>query len=123
MPNEGKILSRQNRKKLNVDRSDPPKECKCPENKPCVVEGKCNLKGVIYSVKVTRSDNNTVETYTGLTQDAAKKRIQRHLFTFNNQKYQNETSLSSHIWQLKNQNVNFELEWKILAGAQPYNPG
>ena len=107
MPNMGKIISKQNRKKLSRSHPKIQPECKCPANKTCLVGGKCNLEGVIYSAKVTRTDSNKSETYTGLTQDAAKKRIQKHIFTFNNQNYKNETSLSSYVWQLKNQNVNF----------------
>ena len=123
MPNVGKIISKQNRKKLSNHEPKIQKDCNCRDKPACVIGGKCNLAGVIYSAKVTRLDDQKTETYTGLTQDPVKRRIQKHNFTFNNPNYKNETTLSNYIWQLKSKNVNFNLEWQILARAQPYNPG
>ena len=38
-----------------------------------------------------------------------------------NQDYSNESTLSIYIWNLKRQNIGFNIEWKILASAKPYN--
>ena len=34
----------------------------------------------------------------------------------------NETCLSQHIWNLKKENIDFEISWKILDRAQPFSP-
>ena len=35
----------------------------------------------------------------------------------------NSTTLSRKVWKLKDQNQNFELKWKILSQAKPYQSG
>ena len=40
---------------------------------------------------------------------------------FRHQGY-HSNSLSSHIWDLKRRNVNFELKWRIVAKSKPYSP-
>ena len=37
-------------------------------------------------------------------------------------KYGNQTTLSKFVWELKDKNIDFDLTWKILDRAQPYNP-
>ena len=33
-----------------------------------------------------------------------------------------QTTLSNHIWDLKNQNKNFTTTWQIVDRAQPFSP-
>ena len=37
-------------------------------------------------------------------------------------KYGNQTTLSQFVWDLKDQKIDYDLTWKILDRAQPYNP-
>ena len=39
-----------------------------------------------------------------------------------NRRYGNETTLSKFVWNLKDNNIDHDLTWKILDRAQPYNP-
>jgi len=39
------------------------------------------------------------------------------------EKRKSETELSKHIWQLKGENKEFKVTWKILAKAKPYTNG
>ena len=60
----GKILSKQNRRKMSETQPKTRADCNCSKNRTCVLNGKCNLEGVIYSAKVTRTDTNESEIYT-----------------------------------------------------------
>ena len=36
--------------------------------------------------------------------------------------HKHETTINSYIWKLKEQNTNFNISWKYIAKAAPYNP-
>ena len=97
--------------------------CNCRGGKRnCPLGGKClSEKSVVYYCKVTRLDNNTSEYYTGLTEGPFKYRLYGHNSSFKSQKNKNKTMLSKHIWWLKSNNINYQLEWKILGKAKGYN--
>ena len=44
-----------------------------------------------------------------------------HIFNFNHQDSKG-TTLSAHIWKLKNEDKRFEISWKILEHARPFTP-
>ena len=37
-------------------------------------------------------------------------------------KRQKQTTLSNHVWDLKDNNIPHEIKWKILAKAKTFNP-
>ena len=43
--------------------------------------------------------------------------------TCSNIELSNETELSKYIWDMKNNNEDFTIEWKIQDKAKPYQPG
>ena len=46
-----------------------------------------------------------------------------HRTDLNNPNYGKKgTSLSKFIWELKDEGVNFEIKWRIIDRAPPYNP-
>ena len=61
------------------------KTCNCRQKNACPLDGNCLQPSVIYQATVTRIDNNTTETYIGLTENVFKTR------------YRNHTELSKHI--------------------------
>ena len=73
---------------------------------------------VVYQATVTTED--TTETYIGLTANNFKARDGNHQMSFSHEKRKSETELSKHIWQLKRENKEFKVTWKILAKAKPY---
>ena len=38
-------------------------------------------------------------------------------------KYSKSTELSKFIWELKERNIKFDIQWSIARRAQPYKPG
>ena len=77
---------------------------------------------MIYQATV-EFQGNKVEKYIGLTARKFKDRQKEHLTNFENRNPKNSTSLSRKIWNFKDQNINYELKWKILQNAKPYQPG
>ena len=88
---------------------------------PCPLNGDCRKeKSCIYSCKVTRLDTMESETYTGLTAGTFKRRYYGHNSSFNNRDARQ--TLSRHCWNLKDNNIQHNRQWTILAHAKPYNP-
>ena len=99
--------------------ADP--DCNCREGvEVCPLEGKCKEASVIYRATV-KDENSNTETYTGLTSNTFKKRYYGHNSDINNREKQG-TTLSEHIWKLKDQNLNYNLSWEIITKAQSFNP-
>ena len=52
-----------------------------------------------------------------------KFRYNNHTKSFRNRGYEHETEHSKHIWELKDNNTEFYLEWSIAAYVSPYRCG
>ena len=74
--------------------------------------------------KVTRLDDFTVKTYTGLTEGPFKQRLYGHNLNFKKKKQRNRTMLSKYIWylNLKDNSIPYQLSWSILGRAKVFNP-
>ena len=46
----------------------------------------------------------------------------QHKSSFNNENKSKSTTLSSHIWKLKEQKSNYSIKWEILDSAPSYTP-
>ena len=97
------------------------KTCNCRQKNACPLEGNCLQSSVIYQATVTRNDNNTTETYIGLTENDFKTRYRNHTASFRHSKHRNSTELSKHIWTLKDNNIEHYISWRILSSHSPYN--
>ena len=124
MPNMGQVLVKHNAKiakQEEVQQLSPGCNCRggtlaCPLNVVCLTEG------VIYQATVTNLDDNSKETYTGLTGGTFKARYGGHLNSFKYNNPKNSSTLSTHIWNLKNENTTFEITWKIVSKSKTFNP-
>ena len=90
--------------------------CRIDSDEPCPVEGQCLTPEVIYQATVTREDNGHIEKYVGLSGVPFKARYRVHKGNIRNAN-QNGTNLSTYIWELKRENVEYELKWKFIAKA------
>ena len=72
-----------------------------------------NISVVYKATEVVASDNTT-NTYTGLTSNTFKKRFYKHRISFEKKNYQNPTTLSTHVWDLKNKNKNFDMKRTVI---------
>ena len=123
MPNMSSAVSSHNTKLLQQDNAGQQTQgCNCrggPGNCP-LPPGQCQKDKIIYVASVTSPDG--VEHYTGLSGTTFKKRWSKHKDDFRNHNSKNSTRLSSHIWKLKEEGKNFQLEWEILYRAPTHSP-
>ena len=87
---------------------------------PCPLQGNCLVPSVVYRAEVTDDSNST--TYTGLTCNTFKQRFYGHRQSFNNRTSEHSSTLSSHIWRLKDNNDNYDVKWNIVGRASEFNP-
>jgi hypothetical protein len=115
----------QNKKLLKPEAGQDQDNCNCRPRDSCPLQNKCLETNIIYQATVTESiyqEPPKVETYAGLCSTTFKKRYTGHRFTFAHLKAASETTLSTHIWDLKNRGASFNIKWKILDRGQPFNP-
>ena len=129
MNNTKQIIDNHNKRILNSSKhADEPadnavdsKSCNCRQKNTCPLNGNCLQSSVIYQATVVRNDNNTSETYIGLTENDFKTRYRNHSASFRHAKHRNSTELSKHIWTLKDSNIDHSISWRIISSSSPYN--
>jgi hypothetical protein len=117
-------ISSHNMKILNRKEDSQPDSCNCRANgPPCPLGGKCQVKSIVYKATVTtKEDSPIIKTYHGMTGGDFKSRFSGHKHDMKNRdKY--GTTLSRHIWRLRDMGIRFEINWEIKEKAQKYNPG
>ena len=121
MPSFKVEILRHNQKVMKSEENPPKNEgCNC-RDKECPLETKnCQTDHVIYRATVTDKNQN-INTYTGLTSNTFKRRFDGHTFSFNN-RGENSTTLSTHVWDLRDKNQTFDLKWEIIDRAPDFNP-
>ena len=122
MPNMKCIIARQNSKILKDPEanSEPPPPCSHREGTTCPLGGACKTPSLVYKATVT--SGSQLETNTGLTEPPFQKRWHNHQTDFRHQKNRSNTALASHIWSLKDQSIDYSLNFEILKKTRAFNP-
>ena len=124
MPNMAQAVSGHNRKLLREESTAAEQPgCNCrggPQN--CPVGGKCLTKCVVYEAKVTEIPSGKYETYTGVTARTFKQRLYEHRTDMRKEANRTKSTLSSHVWNLKDHGIDFEVSWRLKDKATAYNP-
>ena len=81
--------------------------------------GQCLRGPIVYRAAVIA--NNKAEFYTGIAGNSFKGRWDGHKCTIKYSKLRDKTTLSQHIWNLKDSETNYTLEWKIIENAPILN--
>ena len=114
-------IRKHNIKILNGSKSVVIEPCNCNIEDICPLNGECRSKSIVYqaTVKTEREE----KTYIGLCETEFKMRYHNHTASFRNKGKRNATELSKYIWVLKEKNINYALNWKILARCTAYKNG
>ena len=118
------IIKSHNTKVLEKQTETPENEtdnCNCRNKEACPLGGNCLSKCMVYKATVTSESREKV--YYGMCEGDFKARYRNHIKSFNNERYKNETSLSTHIWSLKTQALAYDIKWLIVQQAKPYSCG
>ena len=119
MPNMSSIIASHNRKIFNIKTSNSEKGCNCRGwVASCPLNGKCLTEALVYKATVQSGDQKA--EYIGLASTSFKSRFNNHTSSFKNRKQQHSTALSQHVWELKDENKQFEISWSIVSLAAPY---
>ena len=121
-------------KSVPKDRS--PEGCNCQErNLPCfaggtedVPRGNCKVECVVYQAEVNSdtpatNEKENIMRYIGLTEGPLKTRYTSHKSDMASKKLKGGTTLSRHIWELKDQNIPYSISWSIKEKCKPYIAG
>ena len=84
--------------------------------------GKCLTPCVVYEATVTETQTGKKETYTGVTSRPFKRRLYEHRTDMNKEENRTKTALSAHIWNLKDNSIEFQTTWKLKDRSADYNP-
>ena len=98
------------------------KLCNCRHRTLFPLHNNCPQKGVVYQATATQTSTMREEIYIGITENEFKTRYNQHTSSFRSSHKSSATSLSEHIWKLKESNTDHTVTWKILEKAQPYSP-
>ena len=121
-PNMKNIISNHNKKLLkNLPNDQTTKACNCRNDCPLLGNGDCRSAGVVY--KATITSENTTKVYIGSTEPEIKIRLANHNHSFRNANLRNATRLSAYVHDLKDQDILYNIQWKIHARSQPYQCG
>jgi len=122
-PNVNNIISKHNKVTLSTDKNIQT-TCNCRTNTVCPLQGRCLTKSSVYQATVTTTNiTKPAQNYIGLSETTFKERYSNHKCSFQNSTKRNNTELSKYIWQLKDANINFDINWKILKTVPAYQPG
>ena len=125
MPNMAQAVSRHNQRVLQANQAQQvqPPGCNCRGGHGnCPVEGKCQTDCVVYRARVTETGTGQIETYTGVTGNTFKDRWYGHKSDFRHTDQRTKSRLAEHVWSLKDNNKNFNIEWKLIDRSSAYNP-
>ena len=118
MPNMARIISGHNKKMTGASKHMETKDCNC-RTSPCPLDGKCKTTDLVYQSNV--ETEGSIKQYIGLTSNTFKMRFTDHKSSFTHREQSHKTTLSSHIWKLKDRQTPFTQHWSILSLAPSYS--
>ena len=122
MPNLMRKISAHNTKVQNPQAGPQEENPLCNCRGACPLEGKClSERSIVYRATVVE-ENGKTEHYTGLTKNSFKERYYGHMSSFKKRKKQHATTLSTHIWKLKDAKIKYNIFWSIVEKAPEFNP-
>ena len=118
-------IAAHNMKILNKkDDDEQEATCNCRANgPPCPLGGECQISSIVYKATVTTKDGSNISKfYHGMTGGPFKSRYNGHKYDMRHKEIYG-TTLSRHVWRLREMKVKFGLTWEIKEKAVIYKPG
>ena len=123
MENMSKIIKGHNARVCNTagrTTNGATRQCNCRKPEDCPLRGQCLASGIVYRATVTTSGEATAMEYIGSTETEFKLRYANHKASFKHASKANQTELSKHVWQLKQEGISHQIAWEILRHAPGY---
>ena len=97
--------------------------CNCRNKHACPLQNKCMSKDIVYKATISTGNTQDTKHYIGMTSNTFKERYRNHIKSFTHKKYSNETELSKHVWQLKQNKTDFTIKWSVIKTSISYTGG
>ena len=117
--NMANIIKSHNQKILNESNETSEKKCNCRNKNLCPLDGACLTSNIIYEATVTTTSGSS-RSYIGMTEKEFKTRYNNHKLSFKDRKHSHDTVFSKHIWDLKDENIDYTINWRIVKRARAY---
>ena len=121
MPNLGKLVAGHNTKVTTPTTNYGEPNCNCRgKNAVCMMEGsRCMDEGVVYQAEVA-ADNKPIMKYVGVCAPKWKSRYANHKSDFKYSEKRIKTKLAGYIWSLKDEGIEPNIKWRILARTSSF---
>ena len=93
--------------------------CNCRGKDADAERSRCLDSGTVYQADVT-AQGKPKEQYVGIAAPPWKSRYGNHTASFRHIEKRKQTKLSGYVWSLKDEGIEPEVKWRILARCQPY---
>ena len=124
MPNLQKIIKGHNKSVLATKQNNEIiNMCNCVEKDKCPLNGNCLETSTVYMGKVNITRTGQIHKYIGISEPPFKSRWLDHNKTFSHERYRSSTELSKLIWDLKDKNIEFSIDWQIISKCNSYKAG
>ena len=121
MNNVSQIIKQHNRNVSNKKEKQT-NPCNCRNKNECPLNGNCKVQSVIYKCTVSATQTFKQRVYLGIAEGNWKQRLYNHRQSFKDKRHKNDTTLSSYLWNLKeNHNQIPKLTWSIVRFAPGYS--
>ena len=116
MPNMNNIIRKHNSSVMKDPTPPTTKTCNCRRKTDCPMSGNCLSECFIYNASI---ETPTYRNYYGTCENTFKERYNNHTCSFRNKSKEN-SELSKYVWELKDKNVNFSINWDIAMKSHKY---
>ena len=97
--------------------------CKHREGTVCFYGGKCMKEDQIYQANLDNVSTNEKYEYIGSCSTKMRDRYENHKSDFKNIQRRTRSTLAEQVWKIKENNCEFNIEWKSLETSKSYKPG
>ena len=122
MPNMASIISNHNTKVQTPDPEPCKRTCSCRRKEHCPLDGNCLAECIVYQATITTA-TKPARHYFGLTEGNFKTRYNAHMHSFRTEQGKKATELSKYVWDLKSEDLEYDIKWKMAQKAAPYRCG
>ena len=113
-------ISSHNAKTLNGN-SEEHISCNCQDKTECPIPNECNQTNVIYAAEV-KAENKSMN-YIGSTENFKARYSVNKSSIYRETEPSNHTTLSSHVWNLKNRKIPWDIKWSIKTKGHAFSSG
>ena len=108
-------------KKVTSEKATPRDQCNCKNKSDCPLDGNCQTSDTVYKC-IASTTINPDKIYLRTAEENFKKRYYNHKTSFKNREKTNDTTLSKHVWEVKDKYKETpSLKWSIVKSVPGYS--